>query len=138
MSQSLPCSHSNKTSLPQPGSHRITMVFDKGHWDGMEKDGRQQCSCKGIAVAFLLDSALSQAQSSNTLICTSHSHYFVYGFQGRRCLNLQLSHSKLLTPSNDVLDAAVEEALGTGMNDGLPTVVFLHSPCLFPGVAGVL
>lgn len=132
MSQSLPCSHSSKTSLPQRGSQRITMVSDKRHWDGGE-EGRQQSSCKGVAVAVLLDSAHSQARSSNTLVCTSCSHYFAYGFQGRMCLNLHLSNSKLLAPSNDVLDAAVEEEISTGIKGGLPTVIFLHSLCYSQG-----
>ena len=86
----------------------------------------QQHSCKDIAVAFLPDSAHSQARSSNTLVCTSCSYYLVYGFQGRMCLNLHLSNSKLLTPSNGVLDTAVEEEINTGINGGLPTVIFLH------------
>jgi len=126
MSQSLPCLHSSKTSLPQPGSQRITMVSDKGHWDGGE-ERKQQRSCKGIAVAFLLHLAHSQAQSSNTLVCTLCSRYFVYGFQGRMCLNLHLSDSKLLAPGNAVLGAAGEEEVGTGIDGGPPTVIFLHA-----------
>lgn len=43
------------------------------------------------------------------------------------CLNLHLNNSKLLAPSNDVLDAAVEEEISTVINGGLPTVIFLHS-----------
>lgn len=101
------------------------MVSDKGHGDGGE-EGRQQHSCKSTAAAFLPDSARSWAQLSNILICTSYSHYFVYGFQGRMCLHLHLSNSKLLAPSNDVLDAAAEEEIVTGINGGLPTVFFLH------------
>ena len=52
------------------------------------------------------------------------------------CLNLHLSNSKLLAPSSDVLDAAVEEEIGTGINGGLPTVVFLHSLCYSQGWLG--
>lgn len=33
MSQTPPGSHSRKTSLPQQGSHRVTVLSDKGHWD---------------------------------------------------------------------------------------------------------
>lgn len=43
------------------------------------------------------------------------------------CLHLYFSNSKLLAPSNDVLDAAAEEETGTGTNGGLPTVIFLLS-----------
>lgn len=43
------------------------------------------------------------------------------------CLHLYFSDSKLLAPSNDVLDAAVEEETGTGTNGGLLTVIFLLS-----------
>lgn len=51
MSQSLPCSHSNKTSLPQLGCQCETMVSDKGHWDGGE-DRRQRHPAKALLVLF--------------------------------------------------------------------------------------
>lgn len=97
------------------------------------EQGRQQSPCKGITAAVLLDSARSQAQSSKMLVCTSCSHYFVCGFEGRMCLNLHLNNLKLLAPSDDVLDAAVEDEIGTGINGGLPTVIFLPSLCYSQG-----
>lgn len=43
------------------------------------------------------------------------------------CLNLHLSNSMLLAPSNDVLDAAVGGEISPEPNGGLTSVIFLHS-----------
>lgn len=59
------------------------------------------------------------------LICTSCSHYSVQSFQGRMCLHLYLSNSKLQVSSNEVLNGAVKVEVSTGTSDGLPTVIIL-------------
>lgn len=100
------------------------------------EQGRQQSPCKGVTAAVLLDSALSQAPSSNALVCTSCSLYFVCGFEGRMCLNLHLSNLKLLAHSDDVVDAAVEDEIGAGIHGGLPTLILLHSFCYSQGWLG--
>lgn len=123
--------HTSRTTLPQSGSQPTTVVSDSGHCNSGER--RQQCFSKNITVAFLLVSAHSRAQSNHTLICTSCSYYFVHSFQDRICLHLYLSSSKLLAPSDEVLDAAVEVEIGTGTNDGLPTVIILLSLCFSQG-----
>lgn len=125
-----PPAHTSRTSLPQLGSQPITVVSDTGHCSGEE--GRQQCFSNIIVVAFLV-SANSQAQRNQRLICTPCSHYSVHSFQGRMCLHLYLSNSKLLASSNVVLSAAVEAEVGTGTGDGLPSVIILLSFCFSQG-----
>lgn len=131
MSQSLPCSHSSKTSLPQRGSHRITVLSDKGHWDAAGTAG---------ALLFLFSWTrpfpwLEAAVCSS--ICMPRSRC-VFLFQGRTCLYLHLSNSKLLASSGHALVAAVKEELSTGIN-GAPPLPFSSMLSVIPtgGLAAV-